>query len=93
MLATSLIAVMFILVSYNSKEIEVRIVDDDEYEKQEEFYIRLCELKDLNENPEGDGKAYFGELVKCTVEITEDHLFKSRTDKVCFKPMACHFTL
>eukprot|EP00800_Vazella_pourtalesii_P008016 TRINITY_DN212_c0_g1_i4.p1 TRINITY_DN212_c0_g1~~TRINITY_DN212_c0_g1_i4.p1 ORF type:complete len:597 (-),score=160.93 TRINITY_DN212_c0_g1_i4:289-2079(-) len=64
------------------KDIEVRIIDDDEYEKQEEFYIRICELKDLNENPEGDGKAYFGEIVKCTVEITEDHLFKSRTDKI-----------
>ena len=53
---------MLYLFFYDSKDIEVRIIDDDEYEKQEEFYIRICELKDLNENPEGDGKAYFGEI-------------------------------
>ena len=67
---------------FYSKNIEIKIIDDDEYEKKEEFYIRLSGLEDLNGTPGGDGIATFGENVKCTVEITEDHLFKSRSDKV-----------
>ena len=65
-----------------SKDIEIKIIDDDEYEKKEEFYIRMCSIQDLNESAGGDGAAFFGDCVKCTVEITEDHLFKSRSDKV-----------
>ncbi|KAI6659136.1 Sodium/calcium exchanger 1 isoform X18 [Oopsacas minuta] len=64
------------------RDIEVKIIDDDEYEKQEEFYIRLSNLKDLNETSTGDGAAFLGDLFKCTVEISEDHIFKSRTDKI-----------
>lgn len=65
-----------------SKDIEIKIIDDDEYEKKEEFYIRMCSIQDLNESAGGDGAAFFGDCIKCTVEITEDHLFKSRSDKI-----------
>ncbi|CAD6193813.1 unnamed protein product [Caenorhabditis auriculariae] len=66
-------------------EIFIPIVNDDEYEKNEDFYIELGEPiwhKAIGENEEGfDGKPILG-LARCKVVITEDKEFKNFVDKM-----------
>ncbi|CAI5450514.1 unnamed protein product [Caenorhabditis angaria] len=66
-------------------EIYIPIINDDEYEKNEEFFIELGEPiwhAEIAENDEGfDGKPILG-FAKCKVVITEDRDFKNFVDKV-----------
>ncbi|CAB3396772.1 unnamed protein product [Caenorhabditis bovis] len=65
-------------------EIHIPIVNDDEYEKSEEFYIELGEPiwhRVIADDEEGiEGKPILG-FSKCKVVITEDREFKSFVDK------------
>uniref|UniRef100_A0A8R1DGN3 Calx-beta domain-containing protein n=1 Tax=Caenorhabditis japonica TaxID=281687 RepID=A0A8R1DGN3_CAEJA len=66
-------------------EIYIPITNDDEYEKNEDFYIELGQPiwhKELSENDEGmEGKPILG-FSRCKVVITEDRDFKNFVDKV-----------
>ncbi|EYC30998.1 hypothetical protein Y032_0004g1895 [Ancylostoma ceylanicum] len=66
-------------------EIRIPIVNDDEYEKNEDFFIELGEPiwhRDMSETDEGiEGKPVLS-LSRCKVVITEDKEFKSFVDRM-----------
>lgn len=59
----------------------IRIIDDEEYEKDEEFYVFLGEPTEIETVPASengpDPKAILGECCKTTVVIQECHEFKN----------------
>uniref|UniRef100_A0A1I8A5K8 Sodium/calcium exchanger 3 n=1 Tax=Steinernema glaseri TaxID=37863 RepID=A0A1I8A5K8_9BILA len=65
-------------------EIRIEIVNDDEYEKSEDFYIELGEPIWVNRPKEADelGKPLLGDHSRCKVVITEDREFKNFVDKM-----------
>uniref|UniRef100_A0A183BVT1 Sodium/calcium exchanger 3 n=1 Tax=Globodera pallida TaxID=36090 RepID=A0A183BVT1_GLOPA len=70
-------------------EIHIEIVNDDEYEKSEEFFVELGTPewrvgKGQVEVKEGspDGRPILGEHLRCKVVITEDKEFKNFIDKM-----------
>uniref|UniRef100_A0A0N4ZP61 Sodium/calcium exchanger 1 n=1 Tax=Parastrongyloides trichosuri TaxID=131310 RepID=A0A0N4ZP61_PARTI len=68
--------------------IKIDIINDDEYEKSEDFFIYLEEPELLDENVqsveegEPDGSPKLGEITRCKIVITEDKEFKSFVDKM-----------
>uniref|UniRef100_A0A0K0F0L1 Sodium/calcium exchanger 2 (inferred by orthology to a human protein) n=1 Tax=Strongyloides venezuelensis TaxID=75913 RepID=A0A0K0F0L1_STRVS len=68
--------------------INIDIINDDEYEKSEDFFIYLEEpiLLSGNNDPveegEPDGTPQLGEITRCKIVITEDKEFKSFVDKM-----------
>lgn len=71
------------------EEILIQIINDDEYEKSEEFYVELEEpilLSKFEESqhPKGSdaGKPILGEHQRVRVTITEDKEFKNFVDKL-----------
>lgn len=66
-------------------EIRIPIVNDDEYEKNEEFYIELGEPiwhRDISEMDEGVEGHPLLSMSRCKVVITEDKEFKSFVDRM-----------
>jgi len=67
-------------------EIEIEIVNDDEYEKTEDFFVELEPPVWHVKNQEGengaDGRPVLGAHIRCKVQITEDYEFKSFVDKM-----------
>ncbi|KAI6229995.1 hypothetical protein M3Y99_01107900 [Aphelenchoides fujianensis] len=67
-------------------EIEIEIVNDDEYEKVEDFFVELGTPIWHVKNPEGqdgaDGRPVLGAHTRCKVQITEDYEFKNFVDKM-----------
>jgi len=65
----------------NRKEIKIHIIDDEEYERDEEFYVLLGKPQEVDvtigsaDGP--DPTAILGDCCKTTVLIREDHEFKS----------------
>ncbi|CEF61835.1 Sodium/calcium exchanger 2 [Strongyloides ratti] len=68
--------------------INIDIINDDEYEKSEDFFIYLEEPVSLDGNTgpveegEPDGSPQLGEITRCKIVITEDKEFKSFVDKM-----------
>ncbi|VDK52891.1 unnamed protein product [Anisakis simplex] len=67
-------------------EIEIRIVNDDEYEKNEEFYLELGEPIWHHEEPVDEeaalGRPVLSDLPRCKIVITEDYEFKNFIDRI-----------
>ncbi|CAD5223211.1 unnamed protein product [Bursaphelenchus okinawaensis] len=67
-------------------EIEIEIINDDEYEKTEDFFVELEAPQWHVKNQEGqdgaDGRPVLGAHTRCKVLITEDKEFKSFVDKM-----------
>ena len=67
------------------KEIKIRIIDDEEYERDEQFYVFLgkpVEVDVTTGSADGpDPTAVLGDCCKTTVIIIEDHEFKSDVGK------------
>jgi len=70
------------MVSYTlRKEVKIHIIDDEEYERDEEFYVLLGKPQEVDvtagsaDGP--DPTAVLGDCCKTTVLIREDHEFKS----------------
>jgi len=69
------------VLTLSRKDIKIRIIDDEEYEKDEEFYVFLGQPTEVDTTPaSGDGPdptAILGECCKTTVCIEECHEFKN----------------
>ncbi|CAD5233233.1 unnamed protein product [Bursaphelenchus xylophilus] len=67
-------------------EIEIEIINDDEYEKTEDFYVELeapiWHAKNQDGQDGADGRPILGAHTRCKVLITEDKEFKSFVDKM-----------
>ncbi|KAH7716619.1 Protein NCX-1 b [Aphelenchoides avenae] len=67
-------------------EIRIDIINDEKYEKSEDFYVQLGEPVWHGEHPPGqdgaDGRPVLGENARCKIVITEDDELKSFVDKV-----------
>jgi hypothetical protein len=84
---------LFLTIYYFSAEIHVDIINDDEYEKSEEFYIELGEPiwedppvdEESTGPPPGgdDGRPVLSEISRCRVTITESKEFKVRSSTHC----------
>uniref|UniRef100_A0A1I7S9Y8 Calx-beta domain protein n=1 Tax=Bursaphelenchus xylophilus TaxID=6326 RepID=A0A1I7S9Y8_BURXY len=68
-----------------SADIRIQIFNDDEYEKNEDFYIQLGQPVWHKENQIGedgaDGRPILGDHTRCKVVIIEDDQLKSIVDK------------
>ncbi|KAI1728051.1 sodium/calcium exchanger protein domain-containing protein [Ditylenchus destructor] len=66
--------------------IEIEIINDDEYEKAEDFYVELGEpiwhVKKTSDQSGPDGRPIVGAHKRCRVTITEDKEFKNFVDKM-----------
>lgn len=73
---------------YNfSADIRIRVINDTEYEKSEDFFIELGQPVWHKENQEGengaDGRPVLGDHSRCKVVIIEDDQLKvSASDRV-----------
>ena len=77
---SSMVANIIILYCYR-KEIKIHIIDDEEYERDEEFYVLLGKPQEgdvtIGSSNGPNPTAILGNCCKTTVIIKEDHEFKS----------------
>lgn len=75
----------------NRAEIEIQIVNDDEYEKNEDFYLELGEpiwhREGLTCFETEKGKPVLSRHHRCKVVITEDREFKVLLFNFCTKKL------
>ncbi|RNA39426.1 sodium calcium exchanger 1-like isoform X3, partial [Brachionus plicatilis] len=82
-----------VLTFYNNeveKYIEIDIVDDEDYQKNENFYVKLSEpIADLDEASHNEaGRPRLGDLNKIEIHIKESKVIKGIVDKLLIKSNA-----